>query len=89
MSPIEAVLTGVAILAIAIAIVASIRLAQDREGFGRFAAQLAIVWLVPFVGPLIAIQLLRKEPERGPNPLETGQTDFESGDRINQHDANS
>jgi hypothetical protein len=89
MSPIEAVLMGAAVLALAIAIVASIRLARERESFGRFAAQLAIVWFVPFLGPLIAIQLLRKEPERGPNPLEVGPTDFESGDRINQHDANS
>ena len=88
MSPIEAVLTGVAVLATAIAIVASVRLAQERESLGRFMAQLVFVWLVPFVGPLIAIQLLRKEPERGPNPFETESTDFESGDRINQHDAN-
>jgi len=87
MAPIGEILVGVAIFGIAIAVVASIGVIKQRESLGRSAAQLAFVWLVPFIGPLIALQLQRKEPERGPGPSESESASLDDGDRINQRDA--
>ena len=61
------VLFTVIILAIAgLAIWASWRVfADDLSTPGQRWAQFAFVWLVPIVGPIIAIHLKRKAPERG------------------------
>ena len=64
MAGIEAVIILVICAAVALAIVASAKVIRSGESIGRSLAQLAFVWLVPIIGPLITIQLLRKDPER-------------------------
>ena len=55
---------AIAAVALGLASAASLRVVRERESLGRTLAQLAFVWVVPFIGPLVTMQLLRREPER-------------------------
>ena len=55
---------AIAAAGLALASVASLRVVREREAVGRTVAQLLFVWVVPFIGPLVTMQLLRREPER-------------------------
>jgi hypothetical protein len=87
MAPIEVMFTFLEAVGFVLAIVATMRIMRERDNFGRSAAQMAFVWLVPFVGPLVTIQLLRKEPERGSGTYSSEKSLLDDGDRIRQRDA--
>ena|SRR5258708_36417763 len=87
MAPIEVMFAFIAAVGVAVAVVASMRIMREKESLGRSSAQMAFVWLVPFIGPLVTIQLLRKEPERGSGIYPSEQSSLEDGDRIRQRDA--
>ena len=87
MAPIEVMFIVLEAIGFVLAIVATRRIMRERDSFGRSAAQMAFVWLVPFIGPLVTIQLLRKEPERGAGVYSPENSSFEHGDRFRQRDA--
>jgi len=55
---------AVVLAAAVFAIVASVQVLRNGETPGRTWAQLAFVWIVPFIGPLVTMHLLRREPEK-------------------------
>jgi hypothetical protein len=81
-APIEFLILAITAAGIAVAFAASLRVIRERQPFGQSAAQLAFVWLVPFIGPLVTIQLLRREPER--QRAEEPDDPGEVGERIDQ-----
>jgi hypothetical protein len=87
MAPIEVVFYVLEAAGFVLAVVATRRIMRERDSFGRSAAQMAFVWLIPFIGPLVTIQLLRKEPERGSGVYPSEQSRLDDGDRIRQRDA--
>ena len=87
MAPIEVVFTLIAVATIGLAVVASSRVLREREGFVRSAAQLMFVWLVPLIGPLITIHLLRRDAPRGSGTYSNALAGQEDGDCLRQRDA--
>jgi len=63
-APIEVLIYAIVAAGLALACAASVRVVREREAVGRTVAQLVFVWLAPFIGPLVTMQLLRREPER-------------------------
>lgn len=66
---------GIALIAMGfgLAVAASIRVEKEKpESAGQRLGQWLFVWLVPFIGPLVTMQLLRREPEHraGEYPVE-------------------
>ena len=70
LAPIEWVIVLILVAALALAVIASIRVLRADEPSVRKAAQLLFVWLLPMIGPLVTLQLHRREPERR-RPSET------------------
>lgn len=87
MLPAEILLMAIVIFGVALAATATFRVIKERESTGRTAAQLAFVWLFPFLGPMITIQLLRREAERGPGVYPTDSSTLEEGVPLNLRDA--
>ena len=87
MAAIEIVLVLMAVASLALAMVASSRVLRERDGFARSVAQLALVWLIPIIGPLITIYLLRRDAPRGSGTYSNTYAGQEEGDRFRQRDA--
>ena len=87
MAAIEIVLVVIAVASLALAIVASSRVLRERDRFARSVAQLAFVWLIPLIGPLITIYLLRRDAPRGSGTYSNTYAGEEVGDRFRQRDA--
>jgi hypothetical protein len=85
MGLIDLLILAIVAAGLAAACVASVRVIRERQEFVRTLAQLAFVWLVPFIGPLVTMQLLRREPElhRSQETDDPGQV----GEQINQRSA--
>ena len=84
MAPISILLAIALLVAVVLAILASLRIIKEHETLWRSLGQLAFVWLVPFIGPLVTINLLRKEAERAtPYPSDS----LDEGAIFNQRNA--
>jgi hypothetical protein len=76
MGPFEAVVLIFALAAFGLAVTASISIARDDSSdAAQKRKQWVFVWLLPLLGPIITLQLLRREPERsdGRYPLAPGE----------------
>jgi hypothetical protein len=87
MAPIELIFIVILFFGFAIAVIASRRVIQGRDSVGRSLAQLAFVWLLPFIGPLVTMHLLRTGSERGSGGYAPDHSSLEDGAHINQRDA--
>jgi hypothetical protein len=61
---IEIVIVLIVAASVALAVIASMGVFRAKEPPGRTVAQLLFTWLVPILGPLVTIQMHRREPER-------------------------
>ena len=64
MAAIEIVILLIVAASVAIAILASVHVFRAKEPPGRTVAQLLFTWLVPIVGPLVTIQMHRRDADR-------------------------
>ena len=87
MAPIDIVLIVIVATAVVLAVIASARIIRESESFVRSAAQLAFVWVVPIIGPLVAIHLLRREPVPGSGTYSNTYAAADEGDWLRQRDA--
>jgi hypothetical protein len=87
MAPIEGIFIAVLVFGMMVAIVASRRVLKEKDGAARTAVQLAFVWLLPFIGPLITMQLLRNDAVPGSGKYATDEPPLGDGAHINQQDA--
>ncbi|MBL8523492.1 MAG: hypothetical protein JNN20_07385 [Betaproteobacteria bacterium] len=87
MNAIEVLLLMTVPCGIGIALFATYRVVREKEGFGRTTAQLAFTWLLPFLGPMVVLHVLRKEPERGSGQYASSESPLNDGAHINQRDA--
>ena len=87
MLPVEILIIAIVVFGVALAVTATFRVIKERESTGRTAAQLAFVWLLPMLGPMVTIQLLRREAERGPGVYPTDSSTLEDGVPLNLRDA--
>ena len=86
MLAVETLIIAILALGVAFAVTATFRVLKERENFGRTMAQLAFVWFLPFLGPMITIQLLRREAERG-SGVYPSESSLEDGEHLNLRDA--
>src|ERR1700756_2909008 len=87
MPPIEWVFVMIIAACAVLALYASSRVFNEHEGLGRSAAQLAFVWLLPVIGPLVTIHLLRQNPTPGSGMYSNTFAAEETGDWLRQGDA--
>ena len=88
MAPAEIILVVLFAVAVLLAVWASRRVVKEHEHAGRTAAQLGIVWLLPFIGPMVALYLLRNERERGTaDGYRSDNEGWDEAAHLNQRDA--
>ena len=93
----EEVIWGIVGVSVGLAIFASIRIERERpENNLQRIGQWTFTWLVPIIGPLVTIQLLRREPERSdgefsPEPtvpdtwVDEAPREFNIADHVDGH----
>jgi hypothetical protein len=87
MNAVELLVLMTLICGVGLALLASQRIIKERDGLGRMFAQLAFAWLLPFIGPLTVLHLLRKDLERGSGEYAAEEPPLRDGGHINQRDA--
>ena len=88
MAPIEILLVVLFATGVLLAVLASWQVVKEHEHAGRTAEQLGIVWLLPFIGPLMTLYLLRSESERGAaDGYGASHEGWEDAARVDQQDA--
>lgn len=87
MNAAELLVLMILICGVGLALLASLRILKEKEGTGRMFAQLAFAWLLPFIGPLTVLHLLRKDAERGSGQYASADDPLVDGAHINQRDA--
>jgi hypothetical protein len=87
MNAVESIVMIVLVCCIGIALVATHRIIKEKDEVARTFAQLAFAWLLPLIGPLMVLHVLRKDLERGSGEYASEEPPLRDGGHVNQRDA--
>lgn len=87
MAPIEIALWILLVVGVLLAVAATRRVLVEHENMSRTIGQLAFVWLLPFIGPLIALYILSNASEPGSGQFASAEPPLGDGERIDMRDA--